>query len=78
MINLIHKRQALELAKKKKINIVIEWSQVGSFYTVIARNIDNVEYNSIVSELEEKKEKRERKRKRLQERQKYVESVFTL
>lgn len=78
MINLIHKRQALELAKKKKINIVIEWGQVGSFYTIIARNIDNVDYNSIVSELEEKKEKRERKRKRLQERQKYIESVFTL
>ena len=78
MINLIHKRQALELAKKKKINIVIQWSQVGSFYTVIARNIDNVDYNNIVSELEEKKEKRERKRKRLLERKLYIESVFTL
>lgn len=78
MINLIHKRQALELAKKKKIKIVIEWGQVGSFYTVIARNIDNMDYNSIVSELEEKKEKRERKLKRLLERKLYIESVFTL
>lgn len=78
MINLMHKRALLELAKKRKIKIVIEWGRVGSFYTIIARNINESDYRELLQEIEQEKNRIERKHKRLQERQKYIEKVFSL
>lgn len=78
MINLINKRKALELAKKKKMKVVLEWGHVGSFYTIVARNIEESDYREISQEIEREKKRIESKRKRLQERKKYIEEVFSL
>lgn len=78
MINLINKRKALELAKKRKIKIIVEWGRVGSFYTVIARNVDEGDYKALSEEIEKEKNRIKRKRKRLRERKNKILEYFSL